>query len=67
MRPANGALPCQHQEALQCFDRPGGIYSLSEAVSFFLKHHRTPDYTIRLKDALALYLDTRERDRLRER
>jgi hypothetical protein len=57
----------QHEEALQAFDRLGKIYSLADVVTFFLKHHRPPDFTIRLKDALALYLDTRERDGLRER
>ena len=57
----------QHAEALHCFDLLGGVYSLSAAVSFFLKHHRSPDYTIRLQDALALYLDVRERDGLRPR
>lgn len=57
----------QHEEALQCFDRLGKTYSLTEAVAFFLKHHRPPDFTIRLADALKLYLDTKERDGLRPR
>lgn len=57
----------QHEEALQAFDRLGKTYNLADAVTFFLKHHRPPDFTIRLKDALTLYLDTRERDGLRER
>jgi hypothetical protein len=57
----------QHEEALQCFDRLGEVYSLSDAVTFFLRHHRPPEYTIRLKEALALYLDTKERDGLRPR
>jgi hypothetical protein len=57
----------QHEEALQCFDRLGKTYSLTDAITFFLKHHRPPEFTIRLADALKLYLDTRERDGLRPR
>jgi hypothetical protein len=57
----------QHEEALQCFDRLGKAYTLADAVSFFLKHHRPPEFTIRLQDALDLYLETRKRDGLRER
>lgn len=57
----------QHEEALVCFDRLGQTYSLTEAVAFFLQHHRPPEFTIRLADALKLYLDTRERDGLRPR
>lgn len=57
----------QHEEALQCFDRLGTTYSLTDAVSYFLRHHRPPEFTIRLKDALAIYLDIRERDGLRPR
>jgi len=55
----------QHEEALQCFDRLGETYSLTEAITFFLKHHRPPEFTVRLADALKLYLDIRERDGLR--
>jgi integrase len=57
----------QHEEALQCYDRLAGTYTLTDAITFFLKHHRPPEFTIRLQDALNLYLDTRERDGLRER
>jgi len=57
----------QHDEALQAFDKLGGTYSLLEAVGFFLKHHRAPDYTIRLTDAVKLYIDDKERDGLRPR
>lgn len=32
----------QHEEALQCFDRLGETYTLNEAITFFLKHHRSP-------------------------
>lgn len=57
----------QHEEALQAFDKLAGTYSLTEAVAFFLKHHRPPEFTIRLKDAIAIYLDEKERDGLRPR
>jgi hypothetical protein len=57
----------QHEEALQAFDRLGGTYALADAITFFLKHHRPPEFTIRLADALKLYLDTRELDGLRPR
>ncbi len=57
----------QHEEALQAFDKLAGTYSLAGAVSYFLKHHRPPEFTIRLRDAVALYLDDKERDGLRPR
>ena len=57
----------QHAEALQAFDKLGGTYPLADAVAFFLKHHRPPEFTIRLKDATALYIDEKERDGLRPR
>ena len=57
----------QHDEALQAIDKLGGTYSLADAVAFFLKHHRPPEFTIRLKDATALYIDDKERDGLRPR
>lgn len=57
----------QHQEALAAFDRLGGTYTLADAVGFFLRHHRPPEFTIRLGDAVKLYLDDKERDGLRER
>lgn len=57
----------QHSEALQAFDTLAGTYTLAEAVGFFLKHHRPPEFTIRLLDAKALYLDEKERDGLRPR
>jgi hypothetical protein len=57
----------QHEEALQAFDKLAGTYTLADAVAFFLKHHRPPEFTIRLKDAIALYIDDKERDGLRPR
>ena len=57
----------QHKEALQAFDKLGGTYSLTDAVGYFLKNHRPPEFTIRVRDAVKLYLDEKERDGLRPR
>jgi hypothetical protein len=57
----------QHEIALRAFDKLAGIYSLDDAVSFFLKHHRPPEFTIRLSDATALYISEKEHDGLRPR
>ncbi len=57
----------QHEEALQAFDKLGGTYPLTDAVAYFLKHHRPPEFTIRLADAVKIYLDGKERDGLRPR
>lgn len=57
----------QLDEAVRAFDRLGSTYSLADAVDFFLRNHRPPEYTIRLRDAAKLYLDDRERDGIRGR
>lgn len=57
----------QNAQAVHAFDTLAGTYTLTEAVSFFLKHHRPPEFTIRLRDAAALYIDEKERDGLRPR
>jgi hypothetical protein len=57
----------QHEEASQAFDKLAGTYTLAQAVDFFLRHHRPPEFTIRATDALTLYLDDKERDGVRER
>jgi hypothetical protein len=57
----------QHEEARIAFDRLAGTYSLTGAVDFFLKHHRPPEFTIAMSEALKLYLDDKERDGLRDR
>lgn len=56
-----------HDAAVSAIERLGGAYSLADAVDFFLKHHRPPEFTIRLQTALKLYLDEKERDGLRPR
>lgn len=57
----------QHDAAVIAFERLGDHYSLADAVEFFLKHHRPPEFTIRLRDASKHYLDDKERDGLRPR
>jgi len=57
----------QIDEAVKAFDQLGTTYTLAQAVEFFLKHHRPPDYTIRLSDAQDLYLDDKKRDGIRPR
>lgn len=57
----------QAEEALQAFDKLGETYSLAEAVGYFLKHHRPPEFTIRFRAAVKLYRDEKERDGLRPR
>ena len=51
-------------EAEAAIAQLGKTYSLADAVAYFLKHHRPPEYTIRLADAIKLYLDDKERDGL---
>jgi hypothetical protein len=57
----------QHDAAVSAIDRLGDPYALSDAVEFFLKHHRPPEFTIRLRAAMKLYIDDKERDGLRPR
>ena len=57
----------QLDQAVKAFDSLGTTYTLSQAVEFFLKNHRPPEFTIRLRDAIKLYLDDRERDGIRDR
>lgn len=57
----------QHDVAVSALDRLGSTYTLADAVEFFLKHHRPPEFTIRLRDALKFFLDEKERDGLRPR
>lgn len=57
----------RHDEAVRAFDALGEAYTLTDAVAFFLKHHRPPEFTIHLDDAVKLYHDDKERDGLRPR
>ena len=57
----------QLEQAVKAFDRLGSAYTLTEALDFFLRNHRPPEFTIRLREAINLYLDDRERDGIRDR
>ncbi len=57
----------QHDKAVGALARLGETYSLADVVEFFLKHHRPPEFTIRLRAALKPFLDEKERDGLRPR
>lgn len=55
------------KQAVDAFDALGDAYKLPDAISFFLKHHRAPDFTIRLSDGIKQYLDACERQGIRPR
>jgi site-specific recombinase XerD len=55
----------RHDEACRAFEALG-IYSLTEAVKYFLANHRAPDYTIALNNAISRYIEDKE-SLLRER
>jgi integrase len=54
-------------EAVRAFDAIGSAYTLDEAVAFFLRHHRAPDFTIEASEAMERYLVERTRDGVRPR
>lgn len=57
----------QHDNTVSVLAKLGDTYTLAEAVEYFLRHHRPPEFTIRASDALKLYLDDKERDGVRDR
>ena len=57
----------QAKSAENAFRQLGGIYSLEEVMGFFLKHHRPPEYTLKLSDALKHFKDAKERAGISER
>ena len=57
----------QAGEAVLAFDRLGSVYSLSQAVDFFLKHHRPPEFTTNLKNAIKDFITAKEGEGLRPR
>lgn len=57
----------QIRQAEDAIHRLGNDYSLNDAVDYFLKNHRKPDYTISLSDAVRLYLVHREEHGVRAR
>lgn len=55
----------QIQQAEQAYSDLGESYSLPDAVAFFLRHHRAPDFTITVLSGLKFYLDEKEREGIR--
>jgi hypothetical protein len=55
------------QEAVSAFDALGEAYTLKQAVEYFLKNHRPPEYTIKFDDAVKHYIDDKEQDGVRPR
>ncbi|MGJ8723666.1 MAG: tyrosine-type recombinase/integrase [Roseibacillus sp.] len=57
----------QVSEAELAFDKLGKSYSLTDAVNFFLKNHRAPDFEIPFAEGLKVYLDECEQAGIRQR
>jgi hypothetical protein len=57
----------QVQEAESAFEKLGTSYSLTEAITFFLKNHRAPDFTIPIAEGLRVYLDECQQNGVRQR
>jgi|14_taG_2_1085336.scaffolds.fasta_scaffold05738_1 hypothetical protein len=57
----------QVKEAETAFEKLGTSYSLSDAVEFFLKNHRAPDFTIPFAEGVKTYLDECELGGVRPR
>jgi site-specific recombinase XerD len=57
----------QTEEAVKAFSDLAGTYSLAQAVDFFLKNHRPPEYVTTITEGLAHYLEDKERDGVRDR
>jgi len=52
----------QQDEAESAIRLLKGVYSLTEAVEYFLKNHRSPDFTISLSNAVSIYLEDKEHE-----
>jgi hypothetical protein len=52
-------------QAEKAFRTLGDAYSLDDAVEFFLKYNRPPDFTISILDGLKIYLDGKEAEGVR--
>ncbi|MDB4816844.1 hypothetical protein OAH19_00565 [bacterium] len=57
----------QLKEAEAAFEKLGDTYSLSDAIEFFLKNNRAPDFTISISDGLNIYLRDCEQNGVRTR
>lgn len=58
--------PDQVEESAQAIKALGDTYTLSQAIEFFLKHNRPPEFTITILDGLKVYLDEKEHNGTRE-
>ncbi len=57
----------QVKEAETAIEKLGKTYTLTEAVEFFLKNHRAPDFTIPFSEGVKIYLDECEQGGIRPR
>ncbi len=57
----------QQKEAENAVDLLGDVYSLTEAVEYFMKNHRAPGFTITFSEASRFYLEVKENEGLRPR
>jgi len=55
----------QTRSAEKAFNALKGTYSLDEAIDFFLKHHRPPEFTTTILDGLKVFTDEKERKKTR--
>ena len=55
----------QTRQAERAFKTLGNAYSLDEAIDFFLKHNRAPDYTISILDGLEIYVADKKKSGVR--
>lgn len=57
----------QAREAVIAFDALGETYTLKQAVDFFLKNHRPPEFVTTITEAISHYLADKEGDGVRPR
>jgi site-specific recombinase XerD len=57
----------QQDEAEAAIKLLKGVYTLTDAVEYYLKNHRAPGFTISFSDATRFYLEVKENEGLRSR
>lgn len=57
----------QQDEAEAAIKLLKGVYTLTDAVEYYLKNHRAPGFTISFSDATRFYLEVKENEGLRPR
>ena len=55
----------QTRQAERALKTLGDAYSLDEAIDFFLKHNRPPDFTISILDGMEIYLGEKKKEGVR--